>query len=261
MNRKRSLFAVFLTFVLVSMTVVTIIVSQTRMDKPETDSEKIKKIRATYPITLYSTEMTPNISRKTISQKYDSVSVLSPNPIANTTVTTVFDWEQGLPAIPVNQSQIIVMGTIVEAKAFLSNNKNSVYSEFTIEIDKIFKNEHGPSVKGSHITAERFGGIVRFQNELEAWSFVEGQGMPIVSHRYLFFLTEYFPMLGRQKGDLHILTAYGFEKGVVVPLDSPSGGTHPIAKAFKGKPEAYLLDELNRRLSNVEETPKLEERR
>lgn len=67
-------------------------------------------------------------------------------------------WRQGLPAIPVDQSSLVLVGEVTDARAYLSNDQTGVYSEFTIRIEDILKSDRADSVAaGNTIAIERWG--------------------------------------------------------------------------------------------------------
>jgi hypothetical protein len=68
--------------------------------------------------------------------------------------------------------------------------------------------------------------------------------MPTVNSRYLFFLTHQFPIFGYQEKELFLLTGYKLKDGKIFPLDTPDGGTHPVATFYKGKEESILISDL-----------------
>jgi hypothetical protein len=152
-----------------------------------------------------------------------------------------------LPALPIEESQIIVIAKVVDAQAHLSSQKKSVYSEFKIEVEKVYKNSTQQKIEdGKYIRAERDGGIVRYPSGIKVWSIVSGQRMPKVGSRYVFFLTHGFTSHAYQKQDSYLLTGYELKDGRVLPLDNPGGGTHPIEKFYRGKEESILLNDLEK---------------
>src|SRR5262245_51760510 len=48
-------------------------------------------------------------------------------------------WWIGLSALPVEQSDIVVLGTIVRREAHLTNDRTGIYSEFEVQADQIFR--------------------------------------------------------------------------------------------------------------------------
>lgn len=92
------------------------------------------------------------------------------------------------------------MGKITEGRAYLSSNKKSVYSEFTVEIEKQFKNLLSENLTDDkYLKFEREGGVVVYATGYETFYFVAGQGIPKVGQKYVFFLSNRFPLYGVKK--------------------------------------------------------------
>lgn len=239
---------------LVSLVVlVTIAISlgtMTSHSQKDTSKEQENEGYKDFPSVEYSSERIVDEVRKVKSQKYNKYKILDPNISKDNKEVSFVDWLTASSPLPTAESQIIVLGKVVTAQAHLSENKNSVYSEFKIEIEKILKNSSKSELEiGKCINAEREGGIVRFPSGKETWYLVSGQHMPKVGSRYIFFLTPDFPSYGL-KQDLFLMTGYELRNGKVFPLDSPDGGTHPIATFYKGKEESVLLNDLQNALEN-----------
>ena len=125
------------------------------------------------------------------------------------------EWEIGLPPLPVSQSDAVILGKVIKAQAYLSNDRTAVYSEFTILPEEIFKT---PANKGLTVSealvAEREGGTVRFQDGRLLPYRIFHQVMPRAGRQYVFFLKT-----NEQGEDYHIITAYELRHGLVSPLD------------------------------------------
>ncbi len=238
----------------------TPLVSGQKGQDEKDQNESISKMRATFPVVDYLQTSLQDADRRAKSRKYNLAPVLSPNTPGNVTEAIFNEWAEDLTALPIEKSQVVVVGTVVEARAYLSDNKQAVYSEFTIEIEKIFKNETGKKISvKDKMNAERQGGIVRFPSGVEQWIFISGQGMPVLQKRYLFFLSYDSVGLEQQKSDLSILTGYEIKDGYIYPLDNPGGGSHPIATSYKGKDEKSLFDDLDKFLKRkLNDSPKKE---
>ncbi len=206
----------------------------------------LQEMKRNFPSIEYGTEQhSADVRRQSKSKKYDKYRVLDPDTTRDGEEVAFADWLPPGIALPVAESQVVVIGKTAESRAFLSNEKKSVYSEFKIEIEKGFKNVSEASAEEQNLlTAEREGGIVVFPNGFKTWYHVAGQRMPAVGERYLFFLTNDFPQYGRQGDALYLLTAYHLKDGKVYPLDFADGGTHATATRYKGKDEAALLADL-----------------
>lgn len=157
------------------------------------------------------------------------------------------DWEAGLSALPVDKSHAVIIGEVIGAEAYVSNDKTGVYSEFTVRVGEVLKNKSNvPIVIGNAVDIERPGGRVEFPSGQTALVFTRAQGMPRIGKRYVFFLSHDFPLQGHQNNDLYILTGYELRAGRIIPLDEPSG--HPIT-AYKGRDVASFLEDLRAALA------------
>jgi hypothetical protein len=176
--------------------------------------------------------------RKARGRKYDKVLVPIDPTAAGLVQTTNSHWDMDMPPLPAKQSNLIVIGKVTNAQAFLSPSKASVYSEFTISVEKVFKDDGiKPLVPEEEITAERLGGRVRLPGGGMQQYVISRQGFPRNGGRYLFFLS-------RNEGEdkyFHILTAYELREGQVFPLDNGQR-----FKIYKGAEEASFLNEAQR---------------
>lgn len=229
---------------------------------PKNDDDTLQPLKATFPVVRFSYESISDSTRLKKSCKYGKVAVLDPNVIGDSREVAITHWEQGLSPLPFDKSELVVVGSVLDAKAYLSENKGSVYSEFTIKVEKILKNLTRDSLSiGSKVAVERQGGVVEYPTGFKTWFLISGQGMPLPQRQYLFFLTNSFSDLVSKSTDLNVLTAYELRAdGTVLPLDYPGGGTHPIAKFYKGKKVSTLLEDVNQFLKVPDKTVPEEER-
>ena len=242
------------TIVLIVISTITVIAAfQTQQSKGvPTNQQDEETLKEQFPIADFNakepSDPVKKAKRKDKSKKYDKpISALT-----NTTTNKVthLDWEVGLSALPVTKSDAVVIGEVAEAQAFLSEDKTEAYSEFTLRVDEVLKNDQRtPISQGSSIIIERAGGRVRFPSGHIALSFVSGQGMPRVGRRYALFLTHNFSIFGGiQEQDFYILTGYELHSGKVIPLDNP--GDHPLATAYKGADESAFISDLRSAIAN-----------
>ncbi|HEX8138632.1 MAG TPA: hypothetical protein VF544_13780 [Pyrinomonadaceae bacterium] len=119
------------------------------------------------------------------------------------------------PALPAAQSDLIVVAEVTDAEAFLSADKTSIYSEFTLSVGEVLGGASaGAVLPGASITAERGGGAVRFPSGRIVRRAFMGKPFPRTGRRYVFFLKR------NQEGEsFSILTAYELRGGRVFPLD------------------------------------------
>jgi hypothetical protein len=90
------------------------------------------------------------------------------------------------------------------ARAFLSNDKGCVYTEFTIKVDDAIKNEGKAHPK--KVTADREGGVVVYPNGQRVLYRDSDLGLQQLGFKYLFFL-------GKDDGspNYRIITSYVLE--------------------------------------------------
>lgn len=123
-------------------------------------------------------------------------------------------WYKGLSALPFPQSDVVLLGGVMDAKAHLSNDKTGIYSEFGLQVEEVLKNAtEDPINRGNTVSLERFGGAVRFPSGVIQKYETTGQGMPSVGQRYLFFLKRI------DETTYNIITGYQLDGQVVSPLD------------------------------------------
>jgi hypothetical protein len=146
-----------------------------------------------------------------------------------------------LPALPVKQSDAIVLGEVIDAKAYLSTDKTGVYSEFAIRIDDVLMDfTSSPIPFGTQIILEREGGVVRFSSGRLFQYAIYNQGLPRNGQRYVFFLKN------NEQGRIYsILTGYCLRKGRVSPLDKPEQFT-----AYEGADETVFIHEIREAITN-----------
>jgi hypothetical protein len=141
---------------------------------------------------------------------------------------------------------LVLIGEVTDAQAYLTGDKEWVYSEFTLRVREVLKNTTALAVsEGGSLIADREGGRVRFPSGHITLQYVHGQGMPRVGRRYALFLT-----CDRQEQSSHVLTGYELRGGRVFPLDNPAGGQHPIATAYKDADETLFISDLRTAIAN-----------
>lgn len=165
------------------------------------------------------------------------------------------EWERGLASpLPSAQSSAVFVGKVTDAQAHLSEDRTNVYSEFTVQVEEVLKNDGAePIAAGATVVAERQGGRVRFRSGRIASVYVSGQSMPEAGRRYLFFLG-FNPYEANTKSltgprgamSRHILTAYELRAGKVLPLDYAGGVSF---QDYKGKDETAFMDEVRRSIA------------
>lgn len=163
-------------------------------------------------------------------------------------------WWWGLRALPASTSDVVVVGDVVDARAYLSGDKTGIYSEFTIRAADVLKNDGSVAFEvGGEIVAERRGGVVRFPSgRLQRYATAQ-QGMPQVGRRYLLFLAS-----NSSGQDFALVTAYELSDGRVLPIDGYGNNREhviPSFTVFEGMDEATFLKLVSDAISNPSEDP------
>jgi len=204
--------------------VVTFKGQNSTQSKPSQSSTKVLNGReakaiddAATPTADFDIDNTANLSneRRSKNARHDNGRFVVKD--AHSTVAEVVDesgWAIGLSDLPADRSDLIVEGTVTDAKAFLSNDKTGVYSEFAIRISAILKTSDQVRVNPSDtVVAQRIGGKVKYQSGKVIRYRIEGQGSPSQGQTYIFFLRR------TNEGDFKLLTAYELRDDVVFALD------------------------------------------
>lgn len=233
MNRK--LILCFL--VVISLCALFVINAQKKIKDEELDVNQ-------FPILDYRNK-TQKSNNKKDRKKYN-------NPHAprigesSDAIFSTSDWEVDLPALPTAKSAAIIVGEVRQAQAQLSEDETNIYSEFTVQIENILKNDDNLSLGiNSSVVVERLGGRVRLPSGKVIVSRTDKQDLPRVGKRYVLFLTR---DINDGYEDFHILTGYELRDGKVFPLDKLRP-THPIM-AYKGTSETSFFADLNKGLAN-----------
>jgi hypothetical protein len=131
-----------------------------------------------------------------------------------------------LPALPIAESDVIVMGKVTDAQAHLSDDKTGVYSEFPVEVSEVLKDTAKSISIGSTISTTRTGGAVRFASGKVQEYRINRQGMPVSGSQYVLFLKR------EEAGDFTILTGYELSNGIITPLDGEDTSDPRAALSF-----------------------------
>ena len=153
--------------------------------------------------------------RKRISSRYDREGWVVKYPNADTVKIGRITEKEPPPAFPIDESDLIVMGKIVSVKAYISNDKSSVYSEFTIKIRQTLKNRVTTELKPEDsITIDRPGGVVRYPNGQTVLYLDSDQDLPASGREYVLFLKA-----DKTSGNYKVVTLYEAREHSIVPLD------------------------------------------
>jgi hypothetical protein len=249
-NHRRTLLLIFATLVIAAVAMMTTLRGQDQ-GRTQTRDQQRAEFESQFPIADYSAsepaDPQKRAQRRARGNKYNN-SPMTVTPSDTDGVTSSAEhWAEGIAALPVEQSNTVVVGEVTDAQAFMSVDKTGVYSEFVVRIGEVLKNDPAlPLTAGTSITVERPGGRVKFPSGNIGQYFTVGQGMPRVGKRYMLFLTQ-------KDQDYQILTGYELRAGRILLLDNPGAG-HPLT-AYKDTNETSLLNDV-RAAVNASSQPK-----
>lgn len=240
------------TYILIALVLVTLGLSFVRRSQPfaaayftqtNAKSDKFQDAKRYFPTAVYDepdlADPKKNEAKKEKQKRYNDFKIVSITPETwNVETLITSDTLFAFPALPVAQSDLIFTGTVQSATAHLSENKKSVFSEFTVTVESVYK-AIKQATPGSILTIDRMGGFVRYPNGHEILYRFSGANMPKTGVRYLFFINF------RNKQDYNILTAYELTGGTVLPLDMSSQ-----FETLEGTTEEDLLKKLRALLLN-----------
>jgi hypothetical protein len=238
-SHKKVIFALFVVVVAAVVMATAELRSQNRANASYSIDQLPAANDSQLPIVDYSspepTDLEKRAKRKAKSRRYNRK---YPDIGPGVSGERIYHWPEGFPRLPVRQSNVIVVGRISDASAYLSDDKNGVYSEFTLCIDQLLKDDSPtPLNPGNAIVVEREGGRVRYPSAKVSQFSITGWGMPRVGRRYVLFLTH-----NQQEQDLQILTGYELRDGRVFSLDSSPGVVH--FEVYANANEDIFLNEL-----------------
>ncbi len=191
--------------------------SQTNTNPPngaQGQNRKLSKLdMETVPLVDYDGSQTNDPERQSKNHRHGGVSGFVEKAYRGEESVLINDWEVGLPALPVDRSDSVVLGKVVGAQAFLSDDKSGIYSEFKVLVDNVLKGD-ALLTPGSSIVAERLGGRVRLPSGRTVVYRLIGQAFPQLNGTYVFFLKK-----ENGQADYSILTAYELKGGRIIPLD------------------------------------------
>jgi hypothetical protein len=204
-------------------------------------SKTQKKIIDTnhFPVVAFSALDQSDAKRRARGEKHNKSNWnVDPDTISDSTVI-VDSVDVHLPALPTERAAAVVIGTIADAKAYLSTDKTGVYSTFNVLVDEVLKSP-GKLKVGDLVEAEREGGRVRFSSGRVYLYMVSEQDMPRVGGRYLLFLTA-----TDNDSVFEILTGYELRELSVYALDELFQ-----SRSYENITPTDLLNELRMKLAH-----------
>lgn len=187
--------------------------------------QQLQKLQQDVPVANYNEPLPSNLAEKTKREKKNKARNLKSQFGENPKDFALIEQSQSTyggvpthfrdqPAIPAKQSDAVIIGEVKSAKAYLSEDKTSIYSEFEISNPKVLKNTTSEKIiPKTPIAIIRSGGGVKLLSGKIIYRFNPDTPMPKAGEKYAFFL-KYADDIG-----FSIITAYELTQGQVIPLD------------------------------------------
>lgn len=151
------------------------------------------------------------------------------------------------PGLPVSSTAIVV-GTVKAGKAFVSEDRTFVYSDFQVMIDEVIKADPARMIPvGSQLVAWVSGGSIRFPSGHLRHFIISGRGFPESGTQYVLFLRRTDPSLR----EYAIATAYALKDGITLPLDDAGD-----SKSFEGMKVEEFLNIIRNSVASTEDSEK-----
>jgi hypothetical protein len=183
--------------------------------------KKQEELEGQYPVVDYDTpEVTSNSenknARKIKNSRFDKRHFVSKDSATHIAESSRVIEGYNVPALPVDQSNLIILGEVLSSQAYISNDKSGVYTELQIKINDVIKNNASAQLaQGDEISAQREGGIVRYSNGHKRLYHLAEEGMPQAGRKYVLFLKQI-----EQSQDFLVITGYEVTTADVVPVDT-----------------------------------------
>ncbi|MCA1637986.1 MAG: hypothetical protein LC768_06565, partial [Acidobacteria bacterium] len=222
-NQIMKIFIFIMVITTIAITITTLNIQgqkqQPRQDLSKDDTDN----KLSYlPVVSYDDPKSENNKkedkeRKIKSKRYDKIQWVIKNPDPEPLGVGFGDESPPPPTIPIAESEIVIIGKVLNAEAHLSDSKGSVYSEFTIQVEEVLKSSKLYEItQGGSITIDSLGGAVQYPNGAKVYYFVVPiKELPHVGRRYVLFLTNV-----DKSPNFNILTGYELRGGKIYPLDS-----------------------------------------
>ena len=146
-----------------------------------------------------------------------------------------------LPAIPVKESGIIFVGSVLRIQPYLSEDRTHIYTEMTFRVEDMFK--YPPSFTrpaNGTLVIDRIGGTMRLRSGqvVRDDTDVDIGGKPYVGGRYVVFVKE-----RSEREALDIIKAYELRDGKVFKLAEDGKPGKVLISTTPSKTDDPLSDE------------------
>lgn len=259
-NKWKMLGVIGIIFVFLAVGTTLIVNSQRRDDRNDQNVQS-QRIQQDVPIADYNEPLPSDIQERIKREKKNrarNTKIQPPNNPRQFMLTEGRESNYGIipshasvqPAIPAKRSDAVIIGEVINGEAHLSEDKISIYSEFTVKNPVVLKNLTPESISAERpVIVSRGGGGVRFPSGKVIYNLLLGNPMPQKGKTYLFFLKY------SDESGFSINTAYELTQGQVFPLDglTPNGTVikqYAGHQSLRGASEVDFLNQVKEAIRN-----------
>jgi hypothetical protein len=213
---------------------------------------------AATPIVEFDSAVPVGRKRARKSAQFDNLNFVHTDPGAKIVEVVLGGPSQVIRTlIPSTQSDLVVEAQIIDAAAYLSNDKGAVYSEFSARMTSILRAAPGISVaRGDKILLEHLGGRIKYSSGKIVRYRKDGNKSLMKGKKYVLFLSK------SQYESYTILAAYEANGRRPQRLDrlevsSPPGHTEILPRDNRGcrKEEPSLLSSVGQQTTTCTASP------
>ncbi|HZH30178.1 MAG TPA: hypothetical protein VEY11_05405 [Pyrinomonadaceae bacterium] len=158
-TNKKTLLLLLCALAVVTVTAMATLRSQNQQPASRNGQQKVETDDSHWPVADYEAIEPSDAKTKTVrknrGKRYDNWNVIdgaSERP--GVTITSEIEY----PALPVADSDVVLIGEVSDARAYLSNDKSGVYSEFMTRVCAVMKQDlQAPVNREDFVATERAG--------------------------------------------------------------------------------------------------------
>jgi hypothetical protein len=163
-------------------------------------------------------------------------------------------WPATLPAIPLDESDLVVVGQVTDTAAYLSSDRTHVYTEVEVRLEEVLKTSaDSGTVAGGSVVLDRIGGSIKLRTGqiVSDDSRIASLGMPRTGSRCVFFARKI-----HKNKDLSLIRVYELRDGRVLTISEDGGARqyspiNPVSSASDLERESAFLAKLRNQLGHV----------
>jgi hypothetical protein len=197
------------------------------VQKPQDDDLKTSKHSGLPPKGEFidnqtqSESLTERDSRRKREERFKNTyktPIVDPGDKETQGLVVIRDYAEPPNPIPAARSDAVVIGTILGGKAFVSQDRTYVYSDYQVRVDQVLKQDATANLfVGGLLVASRGGGTIHFPSGHLQHFLNHGEGMPIAGAQYVLFLCKADPAV--REYQIFVPGAYELRNGRVYALD------------------------------------------